>query len=135
MNSKTIKVSAITLIITFLFSFFAFASDSEKEPQPKTTYISTYTATIDHGTISTTVASEMSGTSSVTKVKIKMELQKLSDGVYSTVETWEQTFNARRGIMEESKVTNPFGTYRLKCTFTAYTSSTSETRTYYAYDN
>ena len=75
-----------------------------------------------------------SGTSSVTKVKIKMELQKLSDGVYSTVETWEQTFNSKSASMEESKITNPLSTYRLKTTFTAYTSSTSETRVYYAYD-
>ena len=135
MNSKIIKICAISLIFCFLFSFFTFASNEEKEPQPKATYISAYSARIDHGAVTTKVNADLTGTSSVTKVKIKMELQKLSDGVYSTVETWEQTFNSRTGSMEESKITNPFSTYRLKTTFTAYTSSTSETRTYYVYDN
>ncbi len=133
MNTKTVKIAAITLILALMFSVFAVASDTEKEPQPKTTYISSHTENIDKGLISTSVSAEVSCTSSVTSVKIKMELQKLSDGVYSTIETWSQTFTGRSGIMGESKTTNPFSTYRLKVTFTAYTSTTSETRTCYVY--
>lgn len=134
MKTKILKITAISLIITLIIPFFALASDSEKEVQPKTTYISTYGAVIAHGAVTTTVSADMTGTSSVTKVKIKMELQKLSSGSYSTVETWSQTFTGRSGIMEETKITNPFSTYRLKATFTAYTSSTSETRTAYVYE-
>lgn len=60
-----------------------------------------------------------------------MELQKLSSGEYSTVETWEQSFSGRSVSMEESKLTNPLSTYRLKETFTAYSGSNSETKTLY----
>lgn len=135
MNIKLIKTTAITLVLISLLSFFSFANDNESEDVSKTTYISSHIENITHGAISTTVTAKVTGTTAVTKVKIKMELQKLSSGTYSTIETWSQTFTARTGSMEESKVTNPFGTYRLKVTFTAYTSSTSETRTAYVYDN
>lgn len=134
MKTKLIKVLAVILVLISLFSFSVIASDFEKEIEPKTTYISSHSERMEQGLVSTDVYARITGTTTVTKVKINMELQKLSDGTYSTVETWTQTFTGRTGTIDDTKATNPLSTYRLKVTFTAYTSSTSETRTYYAYD-
>lgn len=135
MKSKFFNVLAISLILIIVFSNFAIALDGDKEIEPKTTYISSHSESIVQGVLSSKVTATIYGNSSVTQVKIKMELQKLSSGSYSTIETWSQTFTGRSGALQESKATNPLSTYRLKVTFTAYTSSTSETRTVYAYDS
>ena len=102
-------------------------------PGEKLTYIENYSGNIDKGLLSTIVSASITGKSNVTSVKIKLELQKLSGGSYSTVETWEQSFSGRSGSMEESKLTNPLSTYRLKATFTAYGGSNSESKEIYAY--
>ena len=129
-------VIAVLIVFSLIFSFMgltAFADDEVKESGGRYTYIDSFSGSINHGIIKTTVKTEITGKSSVTSVKIKMELQKLSDGSYSTVETWEQTFSGRTGSLEKSKVTNPLGTYRLKSTVTAYSGSNSESQTFYEY--
>ena len=125
----------VVIIVISMFSPLCSAENQNKENEARLTYIINCSGNIDHGALSTTVKTKISGNSSVTSVKIKMELQKLSSGTYSTVETWEQTFSGNEGIMEESKVTNPFSTYRLKATFTAYSGSQSETKVVYAYES
>ena len=97
------------------------------------TYIDSYKGSINKGLLSTKVSADITGKPNVTSVKIKMELQKLSSGSYSTIETWEQTFSGREGSMSESKTTNPLSTYRLKATVTAYSGSNSESQTFYEY--
>lgn len=134
MKSKMKKLSSVVLIIAFICSSFAlmsYADNDFEESGAKLTYIDDYKGIIEHGTLKTTVSTKIVGKSTVTSVKIKMELQKLSSGSYSTVETWEQTFTGRSGAMEESKITNPLSTYRLKATFTAYSGSASETKILY----
>lgn len=132
---KRIKlVISIVCILLMLFSIGAFGYSANESSFAKMTYIESCSGNINHGLVSTTVKAQVSGKSSVTSVKIKMELQKLSSGTYSTIETWEQTFSGRDGSLEKSKVTNPLSTYRLKATVTAYSSSNSETETLYAYD-
>lgn len=134
MKSKMKRLSSIVLIIAVICSSFAlisYANNEFKESGEKLTYIDSYKGDIDHGILTTTVTAKIVGKSTVTSVKIKMELQKLSSGSYSTIETWEQTFYDSYGSMEKSKLTNPISTYRLKVTFTAYSGSNSETKTLY----
>lgn len=131
---KAIAVALVIAIISSAATIICYANYDEKDTGIKLTYIDSYNGTIDHQTLSTTVTAKIYGKSGVSSVKIKMELQKLSSGTYSTVETWEQTFAGSIGSMEESKITNPFSTYRLKATFTAYSGSASETKTLYIYE-
>ncbi|MGN0543273.1 MAG: hypothetical protein ACI4JG_07470 [Acutalibacteraceae bacterium] len=122
MKLKLTKSISVVLTIAVIFSAISvmcFAYKDISETSVKMTYIDDCMGYIDHKTLSTVMNAYVVGNSAVSSVKIKMELQKLSSGTYSTVETWEQTFAGRTGDMEESKVTNPFSTYRLKATFTA----------------
>ncbi len=132
---KIIAVLLCTVAVASALSVFALAAQQEKEISPKLTYLNDYDGIIDHGTLKTVVTVRAQGKSSVTSIKIKAELQKLSSGAYSTVETWEQTFSGTSAFFEESKVTNPFSTYRLKATITAYCGSASETKTIYVYES
>lgn len=103
------------------------ANETDKVSGEKLTYINGCQGQIVKKTLSTNVLATINGKPNVTSVKIKMELQKLTSGSYSTIETWEQTFSGKYGSMEKTKATNPFSTYRLKATFTAYCGSASET--------
>jgi hypothetical protein len=133
MKAKITMVISLALILMVVFSAYSFGESVLDQPGEKMTYIDSYSGDIIHGTLSTTVKAGINGKTSVTSVKIKMELQKLSSGDYSTIETWEQTFSGRNGSMEESKITSPLNTYRLKATVTAYSGSNSESKTFYAY--
>lgn len=129
-----IKLCSVFLVMVLIFSMTSicsFAENDVKIVESKTTYIDSTYGNIEHGVLKTTVSAKMTASSVATSVKIKMELQKLSSGSYSTVETWEQTFSGKSATMEESKITNPLSTYRLKATFTAYSGSASETKILY----
>lgn len=117
----------LAIVLIVVFSISAYAADS------KLKYIQTASASINVGTLSAKVKTNVVGISSVTRIKIKMELQKESSGVYSTVKTWENTYNSNSASMEESKLISLTGNYRLKSTITAYTSTDQETKTIYAY--
>lgn len=54
-----------------------------------------------------------------TSLKINMELQKKSNGSYSTVKTWTKNDTGTGTGISGSKVINPLSTYRLKVTYTA----------------
>ena len=62
-------------------------------------------------------------------ISIKMELQKLKSGSYSTIKTWSASKTGSVLSMEETRLINVLATYRLKVTFTAG----SETVVSYAY--
>ena len=64
-----------------------------------------------------------------TSLKIKMELQKKSNGSYSTIKTWTKSVTGISTTLAGSKIINPLSTYRLKATFTAG----SETHVMYKY--
>ena len=130
------RLILLTLLLAMLFALqpFSVLAAVEKSQQPedvRAVLINSADARIDHGTVTTTVFAAVEGISSVTSVKIQLELQKLSGGSYSTVKTWSETFSGRSGALEKSRVINPFSTYRLKATVTAYASGTSESRTLY----
>ena len=93
-------VISVILAIVFVFtafSVFGVAENDFEKSGVRLTYIDSYNGSISKGLFSTTVSASITGKSGVSKVKIKMELQKLSDGSYSTIETWEQTFSGRNG--------------------------------------
>lgn len=122
-------------IILSAFSAYSFSVQNEKEIGEKYTYLDSYKGTIDHGIIKTTVSVKVIGKTNVTSIKIKMELQKLSSGSYSTVETWEQVFSGTQAYYSEDKVTNPLSTYRIKATVTAYAGSAYEQKVFYVNEN
>ena len=132
MRFKTSAVLAFLLVGVLLLSICAYAN-YENDSDERFAYISLCDGGISHGTLSTKVYASIEGNSQVTSVKVKMELQKLSSGDYSTIETWEQTFSGRSGSMDESKLTSPLSTYRLKATLTAYSGSNSESKIIYRY--
>ena len=62
-------------------------------------------------------------------LQITIELQKLTDGAYSTIKTWTDSKTGLSLSMDESKTINVFSTYRIKATFNAG----GETATAYDY--
>lgn len=62
-------------------------------------------------------------------LSIKMELQKLKSGTYTTIETWNASKTGASLSMSETRLINVLSTYRLKVTFKAG----SETLVRYAY--
>ncbi len=136
MKKLVLVMCATVISVVLVISCFSLIVKAEAEYEKtleRLTYIDSYRGNINKGLLSTTVSAEIIGKSSVTRVKIKMELQKQSSGSYSTIETWEQTFYSNEGSMSESKTTNPLSTYRLKATVTAYSGANSESKTFYAY--
>lgn len=130
------RISAVVLIlalIAVLCSISCSADDAYRDGGEKLTYISDCQGQLVKKTFSTNVSASINGYQNVTSVKIKMELQKLTSGSYSTIETWEQAFSGRYGAMEKTKTTSPLSTYRLKATFTAYCGTASETKVLYVY--
>ena len=130
----TFCVVTIMMVLLSTFSIVGYCGNESKDTGAKMTYINSYSAQLDKGTVSSTSTAKITGKSGVTSVKIKMELQKLSSGTYSTIQTWEQTFSGTSGYMQENKLTSLLSTYRLKVTFTAYSGSASETKTMYVYE-
>lgn len=136
MKKAILKICSGILVITLVILCFSLIGCAENECEKsfeRLTLIDDYNGSIHKGLLSTNVSADVTGKSSVTSIKIKMELQKMSSGSYSTVETWEQTFYSNEGSMSESKVTNPLSTYRLKATVTAYSGANSESKTFYEY--
>ena len=136
MKRRTLTLLAMMLALLFALQPICGMAVAEEAAQPNNTravLIRSADAFIDQGALSTTVRASIEGESNVTSVKIQLELQKLSDGSYSTIKTWSETFTGRSGSLEKSKLTSPLSTYRLKATVTAYASGTSESRTIYAY--
>lgn len=62
-------------------------------------------------------------------LSIKMELQKIKSGTYTTIETWTASRTGMTLSMCEDRLINILATYRLKVTFTAG----NETIVRYAY--
>lgn len=58
-------------------------------------------------------------------LSIKIEVQKLKNGVYSTIETWNASKTGYSLSLENHRAINIFSTYRIKVTFTAGGESTT----------
>lgn len=123
-NAK--RLCAVLMCVVMLFSciqMFAYAS------------VATYNMNIRSSECSLTI-SGINSTSSASMVtnssmslKIKMELQKLKNGTYTTVATWSDSITGTVLSMSETRLINALSTYRLVVTFDAG----NETIVRYAY--
>lgn len=91
------------------------------------------TAAVSHTATSVTASSSAHGNSSITRITIKMELQKKNGSSYSTVKTWSSTTNSSSASMRKTAVVSSKATYRVKTIFTLYSSNGKETITKIAY--
>lgn len=132
---KSVISVLLSIVMLFSLTVTAFAAVIEEDvARPNYTYISGTGATFDVGVFSCTCSGDVSGKSGVKKTSVKLQLQKNNDGVWKTVETWEETTVGTTGSASGSATISPLSEYRLKATFTAYTSTDSESTTRYMYE-
>lgn len=124
---------ALVMVFTVVITAFA-ALPEDNTVAPCYVCIGDTDTTFTVNTFSCIGKGRIIGLSGVTKVNVKLQLQKENDGVWSTVETWEKTSNTNSATLEGSATISPFSNYRLKAVYTAYTSSDSETLVAYRYE-
>lgn len=118
------KLLCLLLSLVCVFSCFASTAtvmaqdDTDPEITPYFTTIGALYYNFDISGITATCNASMSAKTS-TNLKIVIELQKLSSGSYSTVDSWTATRTGTSLALEKSKVINVFSDYRMKVTFTA----------------
>ncbi|MGN0444152.1 MAG: hypothetical protein ACI4F5_06015 [Acutalibacteraceae bacterium] len=123
-NAK--KLCAVLMCVVMLFSciqMFAYASVATYNMNIRTSECSLTISGIN----STSSASMV--TNSSMSLKIKMELQKLKNGTYTTVATWSDSTTGTVLSMAKTRLINALSTYRLVVTFDAG----NETVVRYAY--
>ena len=128
---KGLAVS-LAVILSLLIWMPVFAEEvtypeDEIETENYTT-INRVSCTLDISGITAVMSAALTSQTS-TSLCIKMELQKLKSGTYSTIETYTKTGTGRYLDYSASRLINALSTYRLKTTFTAG----SETVVAYAY--
>lgn len=132
---KTVLSVLLALVLVLSLTVTAFAAViDDNVAHPNYTYIGGTRSTFEVNTFSCICYGSVECKANVVKAKVKLQLQKDVDGVWTTVETWEETVNGASCALEETASISPFSTYRLKATFTAYTSTDSESTTRYAYE-
>ena len=132
---KSVISILLALVMVFTVAITAFAAIADDNlVSPCYTYIGSTDTSFTVNTFSCAATGDICGRNGTIKVNIKLQLQKENDGVWSTVETWEKTFNGISGELEGSATISPFSNYRLKAVYTAYTSSDSETLVAYRYE-
>lgn len=119
---------ALLMVMSVFGISFSAAADTADEEPTRYTVISSNSYGILISGLKATCSGSLTAQYSTT-IKIKLELQKKSGGVYSTIKTWSDSKTGRSIALSGSKVINPLSSYRLKATFTAG----SETVTYYDY--
>ncbi len=121
---------SVVLAFLFLFGgvFSAFADESDTpitdDIGEKYTNIQTISSNFSISVLTASCNARMVAKSSMS-LKIKMELQKKSSGVYSTISTWNASKTGTTLSLSKTKTINPLSTYRLKVTFTAGSESTT----------
>ncbi len=132
--SKFIKKAiSLALILTMLFSIFAinsFGAEVEEDygVMPCFTMIDTIAHSFTISGINSNSFVALHAQQSVMLV-IKVELQKKTNGVYTTIETWKKAGSGKHMTLDEDKIINIFCDYRIKITCTAG----SETHVMYDY--
>lgn len=127
--SKIVSVVLCMLILASTMSMFASAAISNPgTADPMFNTIGTCSCALYiSGVNSSSVATLQ--TAVYTNLSIKMELQKLKSGTYTTIETWTKTGSGVSMIFEKDRLINILSTYRLRVTFTAG----NESHVMYAY--
>lgn len=122
----TKRLLAILLCALMIFSCMQIAAVASASTWNEN--ISTNTCSLKISGINSTSIAKMTVAKSMA-LSIKMELQKVKSGTYTTIETWSSSKTGVTISMEETRLINMLATYRLKVTFTAG----SETIIRYAY--
>ena len=73
---KSVVAFALIALLLFSLGVIAYADDNSPEKPTRLNYIIFHSSSITHGTLSSTMKAEAKGNTQVTKIKIKMELQK-----------------------------------------------------------
>lgn len=106
---------------------------SESTVQPRYQYANTVATTLGTSGGKALCAANLTGLSSVTKVKTTMTLQKKTLFWWNEVETWTKTVDGRVSNFEKT-VSVESGTYRVKAVYVVYSGSASEEITAYSPD-
>lgn len=121
------KVVSVLLCLIFIFSCAQMIASAE-DAVPYYQNISSNSCSLRISGINSTSSANLIAARSMS-LSIKMELQKVKSGTYTTIETWSSSKTGVTISMEETRLINMLATYRLKVTFTAG----SETIVQYAY--
>ena len=132
MKKTSFKILSVILALLMALSIgtaaFAEPDDSSDIENTRFSVINSTATTFSISGLTANCSGQLTAKYS-TSLKIKMELQKLSSGSYSTVKTWNKSVTGISTGISGSKVINPLSTYRLKVTYTAG----SETHVTYKY--
>ena len=122
MKTKRCLSALLTVIFVLSIPLFSFAGESdnyvEEEVIERYVNISATSASISISGLTASCYAGMHSKASMS-LSIKMELQKLSSGSYSTIQTWSTSKTGTAISLTKSKVINPLSTYRLKVIFNA----------------
>ena len=123
----TKKIIAVVLCLLMLFPCVQIISFAEPVSTMNNNIFSEQCSLEISGINSTSNASMQSARSM--SLSIKMELQKIKSGTYTTIETWTASKTGTLLTLTETRLINILATYRLKVTFKAG----NETIVRYAY--
>ena len=129
--SKNVKrivclLMSLLLLCPLNLVVFADSTDGENIVQPRFTYANNTSTSLNITTTGTAYCTvDVQGYSNVTKVYIKMTLQKYTVLWWSKVESWEATFNDVTGYISETTQVGS-GRYRVKVEITVYSGSDYE---------
>jgi hypothetical protein len=122
MKKTSFKILSVILALLMALSIgttaFAETDDSSDTENTRFSVINSTAISFTISGLTAECSSKLTAKYS-TSLHIKMELQKKSNGSYSTVKTWTKSATGIGTTLDGSKVINPLSTYRLKSTFTA----------------
>lgn len=138
---KRIAAVVLSTVVLLTASFCASAENpannqqalavSDAEVMPCFDYTSSTVTSLSISNDVATCSTGLNGYSNVTKIVIKMTLQKKTLLWWSKVESWTATFNNVAGAMTKTASVGS-GTYRVKVEFTVYSGSDYEEITAYS---
>lgn len=121
-RKKLKEVLSIMMCCLLCFSTFASAAYEETDTGD---FIEERYATISSKSCSISISGINSTSKAILKsnstqsLSIKMELQKIKNGTYTTIETWTTSKTGTTISIEKDRLINVLSTYRLKVTFSA----------------
>ena len=132
---RSLACVAISIVVVFTANAWSNgAVSAESLIQPRWSYTN-YTATglnISTGGTAACAASATGYYGTTTKVHIEMHLQQYLALQWTTIGSWEGTFNKYYGTLDKSKTLTSSGNYRVKAVYTVYAGSASEKITMYS---
>lgn len=137
--SKRIISVALAIVLCFCMglgvqaedSVAALSTDNDSLVQPCYEYANTVATSLTSSDGKAACSANLTGLSSVTKIKITMTLQKKTLFWWSEVTTWTTTVEGRVASLYKTKTVES-DTYRVKAVYVVYSGSASEEITAYS---